>query len=215
MVSKIHRRMKRGDKFLIMKKINYRQIYMMKSQREKKIKEICPGIPYSSGIYAFYRTDEAGIRRSYVGQAVSLCERCASHLGEYDHIALSLKKHKFYSESNPTGWKLTYMTCKKSELDQKEIETIKSFADKGFQMYNITAGGQSTGKQVTGQYKPPKTYMQGIQQGKKTLARELSHIIDTHLQVSLKPEKQGNKVSIRAFEKFQNLIDEKTYEKES
>lgn len=145
----------------------------------------------------------------------SLCERCASHLGEYDHIALSLKKHKFYSESNPTGWKLTYMTCKKSELDQKEIETIKSFADKGFQMYNITAGGQSAGKQVTGQYKPPKTYMQGVQQGKKSLARELSHIIDTHLQVSLKPEKQNNKVSIRAFEKFQNLIDEKTYEKES
>ena len=107
------------------------------------------------------------------------------------------------------------MTCKKSELDQKEIETIKSFADKGFQMYNITAGGQSTGKQVIGQYKPPKTYMQGIQQGKKSLARELSHIIDTHLQVSLKPEKQNNKVSIRAFEKFQNLIDEKTYEKES
>ena len=101
------------------------------------------------------------------------------------------------------------------EEQQKEIETIKVFADKGYQMYNITAGGQSTGKQVTGQYKPPKTYMQGVQQGKKTLARELSNIIDTHLQVSLKPEKQNNKVSIRAFEKFQNLIDEKTYEKES
>lgn len=37
------------------------------------------------------------------------------------------------------------------------------------------------------------------------IARELSHIIDTHLQVSLKPEKQSNKVSIRAFEKFQDL----------
>ena len=195
--------------------VNYRKVFAMKREREKRIQEICPGIPYASGIYIFYRIDEAGIKRAYCGQAVSLCERCASHLGEYDHIALSLKKHKFYSKSNPTGWKLAYMTCKKSELDQKEIETIKVFADKGYQMYNITAGGQSTGKQVTGQYKPPKTYMQGIQQGKKALARELSHIIDTHLQVSLKPEKQRNKVSIRAFEKFQNLIDEKTYEKES
>ena len=191
--------------------VDYRKVFAMKRERENRIQKICPGIPYSSGIYVFCRTDEAGINRAYCGQAVSLCERCASHLAEYDHIALSLKKHKFYSESNPTGWKLTYMTCKKNELDQKEIETIKSFADKGFQMYNITAGGQSTGKQVTGQYKPPKTYMQGIQQGKKSLARELSHIIDTHLQVSLKPEKQSNKVSIRAFEKFHNLIDENTY----
>ena len=132
-------------------------------------------------------------------------------MGEYDHIALSLKKHKFYSESNPTGWKLSYRTCRKDELDQKEIETIKAFADKGFQMYNITAGGQSAGKQVTGQYNQPKTYRQGIQQGRKSLARELSHIINTHLVVSLKPEKMNNKVSIKALEKFKDLLDENNY----
>lgn len=191
--------------------MNYAQIFVIKQEREERIKKICPGIPNSSGIYAFYRVDEAGIRRSYVGQALRLRERCASHLGEYDHIALSLKKHKFYSESNPTGWKLSYRTCRKDELDQKEIETIKAFADKGFQMYNITAGGQSTGKQVTGQYKPPKTYRQGIQQGKITLARELKHIIDTHLNVSIRPEKLKNKVSIKALEKFNDLLNEENY----
>lgn len=198
--------MKEGDLNL-----NYAQIFAIKQEREERIKKICPGIPNSSGIYAFYRIDEAGIRRSYVGQALRLCERCASHLGEYDHIALSLKKHKFYSESNPTGWKLSYRTCRKDELDQKEIETIKAFADKGFQMYNITAGGQSTGKQVTGQYKPPKTYRQGIQQGKITLARELKHIIDIHLNVSIRPEKVNNKVSIKALEKFNDLLNEENY----
>ena len=191
--------------------MNYRQIFAIKKEREDKIKEVCPSIPYSSGIYVFYRVDEAGIRRAYCGQAVSLCERCSSHLGEYDHIALSLKKHKFYSENNPTGWKLTYRNCKKSELDQKEVETIKAFADKGYQMYNITAGSQSAGKQVTGQYNQPKTYRQGIQQGKITLARELKHIIDTHLEVSIKPEKSNNKVSIKALEKFNNLLDEDSY----
>lgn len=192
--------------------MNPRQIFVIKEAREMRIQTICPGIPYESGIYVFYRTDEAGIRRAYCGQAVSLCERCASHLGEYDHIALSLKKHKFYnSKDNPTGWKLAYRTCKKSELDKKEIETIKAFADKGYQMYNITAGGQSTGKQVTGQYNQPKTYRQGIQQGKISLARELKHIIDTHLQVLLKPEKQNNKVSQRALEKFNTLLDEDSY----
>lgn len=198
--------MKEGDLNL-----NYAQIFAIKQEREERIKKICPGIPNSSGIYAFYRIDEAGIRRSYVGQALRLCERCASHLGEYDHIALSLKKHKFYSESNPTGWKLSYRTCRKDELDQKEIETIKAFADKGFQMYNITTGGQSAGKQVTGQYKPPKTYRQGIQQGKITLARELKHIIDIHLNVSIRPEKANNKVSIKALEKFNDLLNEENY----
>lgn len=192
--------------------MNYAQIFAIRQEREERIKKICPGIPYSSGIYAFYRVDEAGIKRSYVGQAVSLCERCASHLGEYDHIALSLKKHKFYSEENPTGWRLTYRTCSKSELDKREIETIKAFADKGFQMYNITAGGQSIGKQVTGQYNQPKTYRQGIQQGKKSLARELSHIIKTHLVVSLKPEKANNKVSIKALENFNDLLNEDNYQ---
>ena len=60
---------------------NFRKIYAMKAEREKRIKSICPDIPYSSGIYAFYRTDEAGIRRSYVGQAVKqpISKRLADH----------------------------------------------------------------------------------------------------------------------------------------
>ena len=170
--------------------MDYSRVFAMKRERENRIKRICPIIPYSSGIYVFYRTDEAGINRAYCGQAVNLCERCASHLGEYDHIALSLKKHKFYSESNPTGWKLS---------------------DSGIQMYNVTAGSQGKGKQVTGQYKPPKTYRQGIQQGKIILARELKHIIDTHLNVSIRPEKANNKVSIKALEKFNELLNEENY----
>ncbi len=189
-------------------KPNYKQIYAMKSERENRIKSICPSIPRASGIYVFYRTDEAGIRRAYCGQAVNLLERCASHLAEYDHIALSLKKHAFYSEDKPYGWKLVFETCPKSELDEKEIETIKAYADQGFQMYNVTAGSQSKGKVVSDNYKQPKTYREGIQAGKKALAKELSGIIDKHLTVDLKPEKQGNKVSIKALEKFKTLLSE-------
>ena len=191
--------------------VNYRKIYAMKAEREKRIKSICPDIPYSSGIYAFYRTDEAGIRRAYVGQAVNLCERCASHLAEYDHIALSLKKHGFYSEDNPYGWKLAFKTCPKSDLDEREVATIKSFADDGFQMYNITAGSQSAGKLVTGQYKPPKTYRQGIQAGKLSLARELSSIVEKYLKIELKDECKGKKVPERQFEKFKELMSEDSY----
>ena len=194
-----------------MSKPNYKQIYAMKTERENRIKKICPNIPYSSGIYVFYRTDEAGIRRAYCGQAVNLCERCASHLAEYDHIALSLKKHGFYKEDNSHGWKLQFKTCPKNELDEREVATIKQFADAGFQMYNVTAGSQGAGKKVTGDYKPPKTYREGIQAGKKTLAKQLSDIISKHLTVRLKEEKQGNKVSQRQLEKFNELLNEENY----
>ena len=191
---------------VLVSKPNYRQIYAKKAARENQIKSICPNIPNTSGIYAFHRVDEACIKRSYVGQALHLCERCASHLGEYDHIALSLKKHGFYSEDNPYGWKLDFKTCPKSELDEKEVATIKQFADKGFQMYNVTAGSQGKGKFVTGQYKQPKTYTQGIQQGKKVLARELSSIAEKHLKIEIREDKKHNKVSQKQYEKFMDLL---------
>lgn len=180
----------------------------MKSEREKRIKAICPNIPCTSGIYIFHRKDESGIRRAYCGQAVNLLARCASHLAEYDHIALSLKKHGFYSRDNPCGWNLTFQTCPKSELDDREVEMIKKCADMGYQIYNVTAGSQGQGKQVTGQYKQPKTYTQGVVHGRKTMARDISHIIDKHLDVSIKADKVGNKVSEKQFEKFRELLKE-------
>lgn len=187
---------------------NFKKIFAMKAERENRIRKICPGIPYSSGIYVFYRIDEAGIRRAYCGQAASLLERCASHLSEYDHIALSLKKHGFYDENNPHGWKLTFNTYPISELDDREVAEIKSLADRGFQMYNITAGSQGKGKQVTGQYKQPKTYSQGIQQGRKNMARELSSIAEKHLKIELRADKLNNKVSQKQFDKFMDLLKE-------
>ena len=189
-----------------MSKPNYRQIYAKKTARENRIKSICPSIPNTSGIYAFHRVDEAGIKRSYVGQALHLCERCASHLGEYDHIALSLKKHGFYSEDNPYGWKLDFKTCPKSELDEKEVATIKQFADKGFQMYNVTAGSQGQGKLVTGQYKQPKTYTQGVQQGYKKASKEVAHLFELHLDYKTKSD-PPNKNQEKALNKFLEFLN--------
>lgn len=137
---------------------------------------------------------------------MNLLERCASHLAEYDHIALSLKKHGFYSDKNPYGWKLTYKTCSKSDLDDLEVSIIRQWADSGFQMYNVTAGSQGKGKQVTGQYKQPRTYSEGIQQGKKVLARELSSIAEKHLKIELREDKANNKVSQKQYEKFMDLL---------
>ena len=191
---------------------NYRQVFAMKAQREKRIEEICPGIPYKPGIYVFYRTCESGIRRAYCGQAVSLKERCGSHLGEYDHLALSLKKWKFYGPDNPYGWKLTYKECPKEDLDQREVETIRYWADNGFQMYNVLSGSQSAGKTQIGTFKQPKTYTQGKVEGKKQLAKQLTSIIDKHLEVKIQEGKQHNKVSQKMKDKFFELLDERNYE---
>lgn len=185
---------------------NYKKIYAMKAERESRIKKICPNIPYSSGIYVFYRDDETGLHMAYCGQAVSLCERCASHLSEYDHIGLSLKKRGFYSEDNPYGWRLIFHTCSKQDLDDNEKSTIKYFANKGYQLYNVSSGGQGNGRTQIGEFKPAKGYRDGLEQGRKNLARQLSHIIDTHLTIGIKPGKENNKVSIRALEKFNELL---------
>lgn len=190
-----------------MAQVNYRKVFAMKAERERRIEKICPGIPYESGIYVFSRIDEAGIRRGYCGQAVKLKERCASHLAEYDHIALSLKKHGFFKENGDAhGWILTYKTCPKELLDEEEVATIKSLADAGIQLYNISSGSQGKGKHIVGQYKPPKTYREGIQAGKKSLARELSSIAEKHLKIEIRDDKASNKVSQRQYEKFMELL---------
>ena len=185
---------------------NYRKIYAIKKMNEKRILDVCPDMKRESGIYFYTRTDENGISYFYIGQSVDCLERSISHLTGYQHIDLSIKKRGFYSEKNPYGWKLYYKTCPESELDDREISTIKAFADKGFQMYNVTAGGQGLGKVISGQYKQPKTYTQGIQQGKKVLARELSSIAEKHLKIEIRDDKKHNKISQKQYEKFMDLL---------
>ena len=48
--------------------------------------------------------------------------------------------------------------------------------------------------------------MQGIQQGKKVLARELSHIAEKHLKIEIREDKAGNKVSQKQYQKFMELL---------
>ena len=86
------------------------------------------------------------------------------------------------------------------------------FVFKGYQLRNKTSGSQGEGKAKIDDYRPSKGYYDGIKQGKKTLAKELSHIAEKHLEIRLKPEKHGNKVSEKQYEKFMALISENTYE---
>ena len=190
---------------------NIRQVKAIEQKNKRKLLEVNPQLDDKSGIYIRWRTEV----HAYVGQSVGLLTRLAQHLAGYSqHIDLSLKKHKLYSSDNPYGYKVDFIHCDKSELDDKEREYIQKCIDKGWILKNKTSGGQDDGKEKIADYKPPKTYRQGIQAGKKTLARELKSIMDKHLTVKLKEEKQGNKVSEKQFEKFNQLLDENTYKTE-
>ena len=208
--------MNRGDKFLNNNYKNFVKAKAIEAENKKRLLKINPRLDNKSGIYFLTRIDENGIQYFYIGQAVHIIQRMCSHLTGYQHIDLSIKKRGFFSVDNPYGWMINFIHYPADKLDEMEQFWILEYTKKGYQCrYNKTSGSQGEGKEKINEFKPAKGYRDGVQQGKKALARELSHIIDTHLQVSLKPEKQNNKVSIRAFEKFQNLIDEKTYEKES
>lgn len=187
---------------------NMRQIYAIKRKNEKRILDVCPDMKRKSGIYFYTRTDENGISYFYIGQSLDCLERSISHLTGYQHIDLSIKKRGFYSENNPYGWKLNVMYYPKDKLDEMEQYWILEYTKKGYQCrYNKTAGGQGEGKEKINEFKPSKGYRDGLKQGEKNLARELSSIAEKHLIIRLKPEKEHNKVSQKQYEKFMDLIN--------
>lgn len=180
---------------------------MIERQNEQKLLAVNPKLDNESGIYFLTREDEQGFRYAYIGQAVHILQRLAGHLVGYQHIDLSLKKHKLYAEDNLYGWKVNFMHYPKSELDEQEQYWIKQYADKGYQLRNKTSGSQGEGKAQIDDFRPQKGYRDGLAQGYKNAVREIKAIIDKHLIVSLKPEKANNKVSQKQFEKFQEILN--------
>ena len=196
----------------------YQNIAMAKAienENKKKLLKLNPDLNDESGIYFFLREDENGFRFAYIGQAVKILTRLASHMTGYEqHIDLSLRKHKLYDkDNNPHGWRVEFLNFPISELDEKEKYYIKLYADKGYQLRNVSLGGQGENRASgsIGERKAPKGYMQGIQQGKKVLARELSNIAEKHLKIEIREDKKNNKVSQKQFEKFKELMNEDSY----
>ena len=192
---------------------NYQNIAKAKAieqENKKRLLKLNPKLNDKSGIYFLLREDGNGFKYAYIGQAVHTISRLASHLVGYEqHIDLSLKRHKLYDkEKNPFGWRVEFLNFPESQLDEKEKYYIKLYADKGYQLRNVSLGGQGENRASgsIGERKAPKGYIQGIQQGKKVLARELSSIVEKHLEIRLKPEKEHNKVSQKQYEKFMDLL---------
>ena len=185
---------------------NYRKAMAIESKNKKRILEINPHVDDSSGIYFLTRMDEDGIRYVYIGQAKHLLTRLAQHLSGYQHIDLSIKKHGLYDPDNIHGWRIGFMHFQIERLDEMEQKYIRQYAQSGYQLRNKTAGGQSEGKKQIDEYRPAKGYRDGIEQGKRMLARELLSIAEKHLKIELREDKRGNKISQKQYEKFMALI---------
>lgn len=191
------------------KKFNYKQVKAIEYENKKKLLSLNDKLNDNSGIYFLTRTDENNIKYGYVGQAKHILTRLAQHLvGKQQHIDLSLKKHKLYSDENIYGWNVDFINCGESELDELEKKYILEYANNGYQLRNKTAGGQGQGKSQIDEYKPRKGYRDGVNQGKKQLAKEISNIIDKHLIVTVRKDNISDN---KALAKLFVLLKEETY----
>ena len=197
---------------------NYQNMAKAKAiekQNKKRLLKVNPKLNDRSGIYFLLREDENNFKYAYIGQARSVLQRLCSHMSGYkQHIDLSLRKHKLYDkDNNPYGWRVEFLNFPESQLDEKEKYYIKLYADKGYQLRNVSVGGQGSERDSgqIGERKPPKGYYDGLLQGKRVLARDLSHISEKYLKIELKDEYKGKKVPERQFEKFMELMNEDTY----
>ena len=191
---------------------NFRKVKAIEAKNKKRLLAVNPELDERSGIYFLLREDENGIKYGYIGQARHILTRLAQHLVGFQHIDVSVKKHKLYGENNPHGWKISFLHFPIEKLDEMERYYIQRYAAAGYQLRNKTAGGQDKGKAQSDEYRPAKGYRDGIAQGRKNMARELAHIADKHLVITLREDKQNNKVSQKAFEKFNALMKEGEHE---
>lgn len=183
--------------------MNLRQVKAIEAANKKKILAICPDARDESGIYFLIR-EENGFKYAYIGQSVRVLTRLAEHLKGFQHIDLSIKKHKLWSEGNPTGWRIGVLYCDKSQLDELEQKYIKMYADRGYQLRNATSGSQGEGKKDIAD-NPTKGYLEGLHNGYKKAQKEIAHLFELHLEFKTKKE-PPTKLQVKAAEKFENFI---------
>lgn len=185
---------------------NYKQRIAVENNYKKKLLKINPTLSDESGIYFLTREDEDGFKYAYIGQAKHILSRLAQHFTGYQHIDLSIKKHGLYNNKNPEGWRINYIKCSESQLDDMEQFYIKQYATNGYQLRNKTSGGQGVGKIQIDDYRPTKGYRDGLIQGRKNASKEIARLFEKHLNYSKKSDKP-NKNQDKALLKFEEFLN--------
>ena len=144
------------------------------------------------GIYILTRVNpptKDGTQKKYVyiGQAIKVVERLAGHFVSFaQRIDISLKTRGLWYPSNPYGWKIDVYYCNEDELDQKEREFIKAAQEQGYELYNITSGGQDEGKEDINQRQAGKGYRDGLSQGYSNCLKDIKELFDKYLDYDVK-----------------------------
>ncbi len=188
---------------------NYARAKAIEYKNKERLLKVNPNLNDKGGIYFLLREDENGFKYAYIGQSresVGILTRLAQHLVGYkQHIDLSLKKHKLYSEENPYGWRVEFLNFPDNQLDEKEQFYIKQCALKGFQLRNVSLGGQSAGRNMINETKPARGYRDGVENGYKKASKEVSHLFEKHLNYTTKSDKP-NKNQQKAVDKFEEFL---------
>lgn len=196
---------------------NYYRAMMIQENNRKRWLKVNPRLPERSGIYVITRVDENGLKYAYIGQAKKILTRLAQHLAGYQHIDLSLKKHKLYNkDKNPYGWDVDYCECLESELDALEKYYILQYAISGYQLRNKTAGGQDKGKVGIDDNKASKGYRDGLKQGYKNAIRDIKEYFDKYLvflpirnDTTLKKNGDLKEIVRKKYSDFRELLEGK------
>ena len=205
MTEKEERRLIKGGMKITDKQKNYIRAIAIEQKNKERILAVNKRADENSGIYIFTRRED-DIRYAYVGQAKHLLTRLAQHLSGYQHIDCSIKKHGLFDvNKNLGGWNIDINHCLEEDLDAEEQKYIKSYASKGYQLYNHTTGGQGEGKRALGEGKSPKGYRDGIAQGRKNLIKEIRHLFDLHLKTVYKADKPSKNAE-KAMRKFNEIL---------
>jgi len=183
--------------------------WAIQKSNENKIIDLCMKccveVSHLSGIYIFVRQDDGGFKYAYVGQAKNLLQRMASHLSGYQHIDISIQKHKLFDPiKNPTGWAVQMvLECDISRLDELEQHYIKLCAQT-HQMRNKTTGGQGIDKASIADL-TRKGYLQGKRDGNAKAIKQISTLINKY---TTGPTSKGGAVADRKTAELNELIKE-------
>lgn len=198
---------------------NYYRAKLILESNKKRWLKVNENLTDCSGVYILTRKDENGINYFYVGQAKHILTRLAQHLMQYQHIDISLKKHKLYDKvKTPYGWKVEYIMATEDKLDELEQKEIKHYLGLGYQTRNKTLGSQGKGKVGINDDQTTKGYRDGLKQGYKNCLKDIREYFDKYLEVRTQPRKEAYKkakkgelprlkeIYIKKFNEFKELL---------
>ena len=88
------------------------------------------------------------------------------------------------------GWDINFIEYGLEELDAKEQEYIKKYADLGYQLRNRTSGSQGKGKRVIVEA-DRKGYRKGVEYGYLKARKEISELLK-RVNYTFEPKKNKN-----------------------